>query len=115
MRPILPADLDVAARVLLVSPPGEWPAVMDAMLDEAEAADRVRVAGGRNPVTGGDGSLIAAALGRHRRPACAADAAYRACLMIVLDRIAVREAAIARCDEGHHTYMGGASARIALG
>jgi hypothetical protein len=85
------------------------------MLEVAEWADRIRVATGLNPVTGGDGSLIAAALGRDRAAACTADSAYRACLMVVLEQIAVREETIARCDETHHAYMGGALARIALG
>jgi hypothetical protein len=115
MRPILPADLDAAARVLMLWPVAERRVVMDAMLEETEAADRVRMTTGRNPVTGGDGSLIAAALGRHRAAACVADEDYRACLMVVLERIAARAETIARCDESHHAYMGGAAARTALG
>jgi hypothetical protein len=115
MRPILPADLDVAARVLMMVPVAERRAEIDAMLEEAAVADRVRVTTGRNPAAGGEGSLIAVALGRHRAAACVADAAYRACLMVVLERVAARDEFIARCDGTHHAYMGGASARIALG
>jgi len=115
MRPILPSDLDAAARVLMVVPPPDRGAVMDQMLVAAEEADGFRVATGRTPVSGGDGSLLAAALARQRAPACAADGGYRDCLALVLERIAAHEGAIARCDEGHHAYMGGAPARIALG
>ncbi len=115
MRPIHVSDLDAAARVLLVLPPPDRRAVMDGMLASAEEADRYRAVTGRHPASGGDGSLLAAALGRHRAPACAADADYRVCLALVLERIAVRERAIARCEDGHHAYMGGATARIALG
>ncbi len=89
---------------------------MDAMLHAAETADRVGISTGRTPRFGGRRvPSCGRALEWGRSPACAADAAYRACLALVLERIAAHESSIARCDDGHHAYMGGAAARNALG
>jgi hypothetical protein len=91
MRPLLPADLDLAARVLLALPAARRRAEMDVLLQHAIEAETFRQATGRVHPGHGDGSLLSIALGRPRaRPACA-DREYRRCLGIVLERISLSE------------------------
>lgn len=115
MRPVLPADLDLAARVLLVLAPEGRAAAMDEMLGVAEAADRHRLSTGRLPEAGGDGSLIAVALSRPRSAATVAGSEYRRCLGIVLDRLDAAAGAIQDCGTGHHTYISGSAVQSEIG
>jgi hypothetical protein len=91
MRPILLADLDLAARVLLALPPRQRAATMDALLDRAARADAHRRATGLLLPGEGDGSLLSVALGQPRVDPAPVGRDYRACLGIVLDRIALQE------------------------
>jgi hypothetical protein len=106
MRPVLLADLDLAARVLLALPQARRARAMDDLLAVAERADRHRMATGRLSADG-DGSLLAVAITRHRSPATLAGPDYRRCLSVVLDRLARADAAIAGRDTIHHSDMGG--------
>lgn len=114
MRPILPGDLDLAARVLLALPADERGPAMYAMLAAAERADRIRIATGRPHRDGGDGSLLGEALMRPREAATFAGPLYRECLSLVLDRLAVFEADILRCGVGFPSYMAGTKDGAAL-
>jgi hypothetical protein len=91
MRPILLSDLDLAARVLLGIPVDQRRVEMDAILKFARQADAFRQATGRILVGYGDGSILSVALGRPRSGSALADINYRACLGIVLERIAMDE------------------------
>lgn len=93
MRPILLADLDLAARVLLGLPAAQRRAEMDAMLCAAARAEAHRRLTGRLLPGQGDGSLLSVALGRPRADPAAAGRDYRVCLCIVLERIAALETA----------------------
>ena len=88
MRPLLVADLDLAARVLLAVPGPGRRLEMDAMLETARRADLFRSSTGQLLVGEGDGSLLSVALSRQRAAPRLADREYRACLLIVLERIA---------------------------
>jgi hypothetical protein len=91
MRPILLADIDLAARVLLALPPGGRAMAMDSLLHRAARADAYRRATGRLLPGEGDGSLISVALGQPRADPAPVGRDYRVCLGIVLDRIALHE------------------------
>jgi hypothetical protein len=91
MRPILLSDLDLAARVLLGLPVDQRRAEMDVILQCARQADAFRQVTGRILVGHGDGSILSVALGRPRSGPVSADIHYRACLGIVLERIAMDE------------------------
>jgi hypothetical protein len=107
MRPILPGDLDVAVRVLLLLPGGDREPAMDAMLVAAEQADRARIATGRRQRGGGDGSLMSEALLRPRGAASFLGPLYRECLAVVLDRLARFEIDILRCGAALPSYIAG--------
>ena len=107
MRPILPADLDLAARVLLALPETDREAAMDEMLEAADRADQVRAVTGRALPGAGDGSLICAALMRQRAGPCFAGPAYRKCLALVLHRLEMFEAGDLRCPIARPRYMAG--------
>ena len=62
MRPILPGDLDQAARALLPLASADWPQQADRLVQAADTADRYRKRMARVHPTCGDGSLMAAAL-----------------------------------------------------
>jgi hypothetical protein len=89
MRPILPSDLDQAARALLTVPQAARPAAMGAMLAAADLADRHRKRTGRMHPAYGDGSLIAVILKQPRLPARFCDPAYCAAMQVVLSGIAI--------------------------
>lgn len=80
MRPLLLADLDVAARVLLALPETERDGEMSDLVATAEDADRHRQATGSLLPGAGDGSLLS---GRRAEPGLA-DPLYRGCLLAVL-------------------------------
>ena len=84
MRPLLLADLDVAARVLLALPETERDGEMSDLVATAEDADRHRQATGSLLPGAGDGSLLSAALLRQRAEPGLADPLYRGCLLAVL-------------------------------
>ena len=91
MRPVLPSDLDIAARVLLALPRQQRRAAMDDMIETARHAECHRRRTGRLLPGQGDGSLLSVALGRRRvNPGCAGPE-YRDCMALVLDRMAVLE------------------------
>ena len=96
MRPLLPSDLDLAARVLLALPPERRARDMDRMLATAHRAERHRRLTGRLLPGQGDGSLLSVALGRRRADPQVAGADYRACLAVVLDRLAALDPATDR-------------------
>lgn len=101
MRPILPADLDLAARVLLNLPKVERRAVIARLIGQADIADRYRKRLGRAHPLYGSGSLMAAALRhRHDAPARHCDDDYCACLAEVLDALAVYRARIPQARTG---------------
>ena len=89
MRPILPADLDLAARVLMSAPIADRRAVIAQLIAQADIADRYRKKLGKaHPLFGG-GSLMAAALRHdHGAPARQCDDHYCACLAEVLSALA---------------------------
>jgi hypothetical protein len=91
MRPILPADLDLATRVLMAVPSERRAPEMDAMLRAACSGEETRRRTGGLLPGHGDGSLLAVALLRPREGQCPAGRVYRACLRIVLDRIEALE------------------------
>lgn len=96
MRPVLPSDLDLAARVLLALPGHLRRAEMDSMLGVARRAERHRQATGQLLPGQGDGSLLSVALGRRRTYPGHAGQEYRACLAIVLDRLALNDCDVSR-------------------
>jgi hypothetical protein len=96
MRPLLPSDLDLAARVLLVLPSERRAAEMDGMIAAACLAERYRRLTGRLLPGQGDGSLLSVALGRRRADPEVVGADYRACLAVVLDRLAALDPAAER-------------------
>ncbi len=88
MRPILPSDLDLAARVLMALPQGQRAAAMALLLARADLADRYRKRLGRLHAEHGDGSLRAVTIGLPRSPARAAGPDYCAALAAVLAGLA---------------------------
>jgi hypothetical protein len=69
MRPVTIGDLLSAARVLLAHADGDWPDVLQGLLDEADRADRLRRYAKPGGPMGGNGTLMSAALGRNPPPA----------------------------------------------
>ena len=90
MRPILPPDLDLLARVVLPLPAESRARVIAQLLTHADLADRYRKRTGRLHPLHGDGSVLSVAL-QHRpspsRPTC--DRIYCAALLDVVQGIAV--------------------------
>jgi hypothetical protein len=85
MRPLLPGDLDAAARALWPLPPDRWAAEADRLVRAADLADRHRKRLGRSHPAWGDGSLMAAALlmgQRSQPPWC--DDSYCAALAAII-------------------------------
>lgn len=89
MRPILPADLDLAARWLLTLPAAARPVAMAGMMAEAEEADHFRRRTGRAHPRSGDGSLICLLLLCPRETARCCGTDYLEALQAVLDGIAL--------------------------
>lgn len=91
MRPILPGDLNAAARALLAVPADARPVLARRLLAQADAADRYRVRHRRAHPLWGNGSLQSAALGRQalaeRR---LDDADYVDCLIVMLEALRER-------------------------
>jgi hypothetical protein len=96
MRPLLLSDLDLAARVLLALPRPRRVREMDSMIQTARRADRHRRLTGDLLPGQGDGSLLSVALGRRRADPGCAGADYRACLALVLDRLAASDPDLCR-------------------
>lgn len=89
MRPILPADLDLAARVLMTAPIADRRVVMARLIAQADIADRYRKRLRKAHPLFGSGSLMAAALRHdHSAPARQCDDHYCACLADVLCALA---------------------------
>jgi len=89
MRPILPTDLDIAARVLMTIPKIERRAFVARLIAQADVADRYRKRLGRAHPHYGSGSLMAAALRHdHQAPTRHCNDLYCACLAEVLCGIA---------------------------
>ena len=88
MRPVVPSDLDHCVRALLTLDEGARAAAMARILRRADLADRFRKRSGRLLSGAGDGSLMTAAWTIARRPpAPRCDAAYCACLAVVVEAL----------------------------
>ena len=89
MRPILPPDLDLLARVLLPLPAESRAGAISQILAAADLADRYRKRTGRLHLLHGDGSVLSQAL-QQGTPAAAfaCDPAYCTALAAVLAGIA---------------------------
>lgn len=86
MQPVTLSDLSAAARALMAVPPPARAALMRHLMAQAALADRHRRRTGQCPPSGGNGTLMAAALALphlpHQKPG---DRAYLACLHLALD------------------------------
>ncbi len=91
MRPVLHGDIVAGARALLCVPRGHrWRAARD-LVAQADAADRYCRRLGRVHPGWGNGTLMAAALGRPHAPERRADdGEYADCLMLMLDAVRLR-------------------------
>ena len=93
MRPLLPGELDVAARALLTVPMPERAAQIARIIERAQRAERYHRATGRFHPGDGNGSLASAARKRGVLPArTVCDGAYLAALKCVLDALLEIEA-----------------------
>jgi hypothetical protein len=91
MRPLLPGDLDCAARALFALPSNLWAAEATRLVQAADIADRYRKRLGRIHRTYGDGSLQCAALFLgHRGQPRWCDDTYCAALAAVLTALRQR-------------------------
>jgi len=94
MRPILPGDLDAAARCLMAAGASRRPAMAANLVARADLADRFRKRTGRLHPCHGDGSLMAVArLAGAGAAIWRCDADYCRCLALVLDALEDRRAA----------------------
>lgn len=89
MRPVGLADIERAARVLMLVAPEARQAVMRQMIAQAEIADQFRTANGTPHALFGTGSLMSCAMRRQAAPrpaALGADPlqAYRVVLQVLL-------------------------------
>ena len=88
MRQVGLSDLDMAARVLLTRPRGDWRAVVAGLIEQAHTADIWRKRTGRAHPNGGTGSLYAQAALWPRGASSVCDPPYCAALSAVLDGLA---------------------------
>ncbi|WP_171099741.1 hypothetical protein [Ruegeria sp. HKCCD7255] len=85
MRPVLHGDVSAAARALLAVPATDRERLCGRMIAEAEAADQHVAQTGRLHPVFGNGSLMAAARGRHLADEPGFDnLSYCACFEMVL-------------------------------
>lgn len=95
MRPVLTGDVSAAARALLSVPQAARAALAERLVAQAEAADRYRKRLGKAHPFWGNGTLMAAALGRGSLPPERRmdDRDYAECFVLVLETLMGRRAA----------------------
>ncbi|MGJ8628334.1 MAG: DUF7742 family protein [Sulfitobacter sp.] len=105
MREVYLSDLTAAARALLAVPPHQRVHLCHDMLNEADWADKYAKRLRKPHQKWGNGTLMAAARGRHLAAERSfSDPEFASCFMIVLQQMA-QYRATKTCKSGLHAHM----------